>query len=494
MKTLDRFILKSYIGPMILTFFIVSFIFLMNFLWKYIDDLVGKGLDLSIILELMGYAVATTIPMSLPLATLLAAIMTMGNLGENNELLAMKSAGISLPRIMMPLTILVVFISIGSFFASNNLVPYAWKQMNAIIFDIRRQKQTIEFQDGAFFNGIDNMSIRVGHQDKNTGLLSEVLIYDTRSKDGTMSTTIADSGYIKLSDDKKYLLVTLYNGERYETTRDYKWYTENQLTHQTFEVQDAVIPMEGFDFERTDSERFSNGTQTKPIKRLQKDIDSLGGVVSRDMARSYEPLLRNNLLQYDPFVMGMTDSVKTDYSYRDPIPLYKRIEGLSLAQRKDILNNAISKARGASNLIGNEEGNYKARLEDLYRSEIEWHRKVSLPVSVMIFFLIGAPLGAIIRKGGLGMPVVVSVLFFVIYYIISMMGEKMARDGISSSFEGMWLSSFILLPIAVYLIYKSTNDSNLFNMDWYRVQYAKLKERFSRRKNPKHNEQAREEA
>lgn len=495
MKTLDRFILKSYIGPMILTFFIVSFIFLMNFLWRYIDDLVGKGLDFKIILELMGYAVATTIPMSLPLATLLAAIMTMGNLGENNELLAMKSAGISLPRIMMPLTILVVFISIGSFFASNNLVPYAWKQMNTIIYDIKRQKQTIEFQDGAFFNGIDNMSIRVGHQDKNTGLLNQVLIYDTRSKDGTMSTTIADSGYIKLSDDKKYLLVTLFNGERYETTRDYKWYTENQLTHQTFDMQNAVIPMEGFDFERTDSERFSNGTQTKSIVKLQNDIDSLGIVVARDMGRSYEPLLRNNLLQYDPYVMGMTDSVKTDYSYRDPIPIYQRMEGLSLTQKRDLLNNAINKAKGSRNIINNEEDSYKARLEDLYRSEIEWHRKVSLPVSVMIFFLIGAPLGAIIRKGGLGMPVVVSVLFFVIYYIISMMGEKMARDGISSSFEGMWLSSFILFPIAVYLIYKSTNDSNLFNVDWYRIKYAKLKDKFSRRKNPKNkNEHAKEEA
>ena len=222
MKTIDKFILKSYIGPMILTFFIVSFIFLMNFLWRYIDMLVGKGLAFSVILELMWYATAINIPMSIPLATLLAAIMTMGNLGENNELLAMKSAGISLPRIMAPLIVLVIFISIGSFFASNNLVPYAWKQMNMLIYDIDRQKQTIEFKDGTFFNGIDDMSIRVGHQDKNTGLLTEVLIYDTRNtgRDGTMSTTIADSGYIRLSDDKKYLLVKLYNGERYETTRN----------------------------------------------------------------------------------------------------------------------------------------------------------------------------------------------------------------------------------------------------------------------------------
>ena len=424
MKTLDKFILKSYIGPMILTFFIVSFIFLMNFLWLYIDDLVGKGLDFGVILELLGYASATTIPMSLPLATLLAAIMTMGNLGENNELLAMKSAGISLPRILAPLTVLVVFIAIGSFFASNNLVPYAWKQMNALIADIRQQKQTIEFKDGAFFNGIDDMSIRVGHQDRETGLLNDVLIYDTRnqSKNGTMSTTIADSGYIRLSDDKKYLLVTLYKGERYETRRDYQWYNESQFTQQTFDMQNAVIPLEGFDFERSSSDRFSHGTQTQSIARLEK------------------------------------------------------------VQRKDILNNALMKAKNSRNAINYEEDSYKQNLNNLYRSEIEWHRKVSLPVSVMIFFLIGAPLGAIIRKGGLGMPVVVSVLLFVVYYIISMSGEKMARDGISTAFQGMWLSSFILLPIALYLIYKSTNDSNLFNMDWYRIQYAKLKEWVGRKR------------
>lgn len=484
MKTLDKFILKSYIGPMILTFFIVSFIFLMNFLWLYIDDLVGKGLDFGVILELLGYASATTIPMSLPLATLLAAIMTMGNLGENNELLAMKSAGISLPRILAPLTVLVVFIAIGSFFASNNLVPYAWKQMNALIADIRQQKQTIEFKDGAFFNGIDDMSIRVGHQDRETGLLNDVLIYDTRnqSKNGTMSTTIADSGYIRLSDDKKYLLVTLYKGERYEMRRDYQWYNESQFTQQTFDMQNAVIPLEGFDFERSSSDRFSHGTQTQSIARLEKDIDSLNIVVAREMARSYEPLLRNNLLQYDPVVMGMMDSVKTDYSYRRPEPVYERLDYMTLVQRKDILNNALMKAKNSRNAINYEEDSYKQNLNNLYRSEIEWHRKVSLPVSVMIFFLIGAPLGAIIRKGGLGMPVVVSVLFFVVYYIISMSGEKMARDGISTAFQGMWLSSFILLPIALYLIYKSTNDSNLFNMDWYRIQYAKLKEWVGRKR------------
>lgn len=475
MKTLDKFILKSYLGPMVLTFFIVSFIFLMNFLWRFIDTLVGKGLGLDIIFELMGWATATTIPMSLPLATLLAALMTMGNLGENNELLAMKSAGVSLPRIMMPLSVLVLFVAIASFFASNNLVPYAWKQMDSILYDIKQQKQTIEFKDGTFFNGIDDMSIRVGHQDPKTGLLNNVLIYDTRDANGNMSTTIADSGYIRLSDDKKFLLVTLYDGERYETTRNYLWNEQNELRHQIFHIQDALLPIDGFDMERSDSNS-SAGTQTKTIDRLSQDIDSLNIIVSRDLIKSYEPFLRGNLLQHDPYVMGFLDSVKTDYSYRNkPNVSYQNMSGMKLEEKRTVINNAISKARNSQNSINFEEDMIKSNLNDLYRSQIEWHRKVSLPISIMIFFLIGAPLGAIIRKGGLGMPVVVSVLFFVAYYIVSIAGEKMARDGIRSAFYGMWLSSFILLPIAIYLIYKSTNDSNLFNVDWYRIQFSKLK-------------------
>ena len=220
LKTIHKLVLKSYLGPLIMTFFIITFVLMMNFVWRYIDELVGKGLDAGVIIELISYATINMIPMGLPLAMLLAAIMTMGNLGENYELLAMKSAGMSLMRIMKPLIIVAVFISIGSFFVVNNLVPYAYKQMSMIIYDIRRQKQVLEFQDGLFFDGIDNMSIRVEHQDPQTGLLSGVLIYDNRDANGNMTTTIAKTGYIRLTPDKKFLHVTLYDGENYEQTRN----------------------------------------------------------------------------------------------------------------------------------------------------------------------------------------------------------------------------------------------------------------------------------
>ncbi|MBE6210715.1 MAG: YjgP/YjgQ family permease, partial [Rikenellaceae bacterium] len=205
MKTIHKLVLKAYLGPMFMTFFIVIFVLMMNFVWRYIDELVGKGLDAMVIIELICYATVNMITMGLPLAMLLAAIMTMGNLGENYELLAMKSAGMSLPQIMKPLIVVVGIISVGGFFIINDLVPYANRKMFSIIYDIRQQKQTIEFQDGLFFNGIENMSIRVEKQDPKTNLLRGVLIYDNRNANGNMTTTIADSGYIRLSDDKKFL-------------------------------------------------------------------------------------------------------------------------------------------------------------------------------------------------------------------------------------------------------------------------------------------------
>ena len=267
MKTVHKLILKSYAGPMVLTFFIVLFVFIMQFMWRYIDELVGKGLGMDVILELMMYAAVTLIPMVLPLATLFAAVMTMGNMGENYELLALKSAGISLPKIMRPLIILVLFVAVGSFFVANNLVPIATKKISALLYDIRQQKQSIEFKDGLFFNGMDDISIRVDRQDPKTKLLNGVLIYDTSDPNGNMTTTLADSGYISLSDDKKYLLVTLYSGERYEQARGYKWFDNSELRQNIFDVYNMVMKVPGFDFERTDQSMF-NGSQTKNVREL----------------------------------------------------------------------------------------------------------------------------------------------------------------------------------------------------------------------------------
>ena len=476
MKTIHKFILKSYFGPMILTFFIVMFVLIMQFMWRYIDELVGKGLSLSVILELMMYAAATLIPMGLPLATLLAAIMTLGNLGENYELLALKSAGISLPRIIQPLTIVIIFIAIGSFFVANNLVPYSTKKMWALIYDIRKQKQTIEFKDGIFFNGIENMSIRVGHQDPKTMLLTDILIYDN-SNYAKMTTTVADSGYIGLSTDKRYLMVTLYNGETYEESREYNWFKENKLTHHVFAEQNAVIPLEGFTMERTDFSAFNN-SQTDNVAELQRGIDSLETKVNRSNARSYLPLMQQYLFRYAQEMAQ--DTLPVQKKYTRELDTHAIFDTMGLARKLPIFQSVKSNVSSSKNIFTFDENSAKDSLVQLYKYKVAWHQKWALPVSILIFFLIGAPLGAIIRRGGLGMPIVVSVSFFVIYYIISITGEKMAREGTWSSFAGVWISTFILLPIAIFLTYKATNDSNLLNAEWYYTHYKRFKAFISR--------------
>ena len=478
MKSIHKLVLKSYLGPMILTFFIVMFVLMMNFVWRYIDELVGKGLSAGIIIELMSYAMANMIPMGLPLSMLLAAIMTMGSLGENYELLAMKSAGMSLVRITKPLIILVGFIAVGSFFIGNDLVPYANRKMYSIIYDIRQQKQTLEFQDGLFFNGIDNMSIRVGHQDPETHLLHDVLIYDNRQANGNMNTIVADSGYIRLSDDKRYLLVTLFHGQTYEQARNSQWYTKSTLRHHTFDLQKQIIRMDGFAMGRSDANQFSN-SQTKDISELQHDIDSLELKVNAATTSSYEPLLKEQIFVRDNSVLPQPDSLRVDKRGYGNLMAMDSIARLPVREKEEVWDNARTLAKNSRNMFAFDETTAKDALNQLYRSKVEWHKKISLPVSIIIFFLIGAPLGAIIRRGGLGLPVVVSIIFFVIYYIISLSGEKLAKEGSWDAVYGMWLSTFILTPIAVYLTYKATNDSSLLDTDWYAGKIKAVEERLA---------------
>ena len=479
MKTIHKLVLKAYLGPLVMTFFIVTFVLMMNFVWRFIEDLTGKGLSADVIIELIFYATINMIPLGLPLALLLAGIMTMGNMGENFELQAMKSAGMSLMRIMQPIIIVTIFISIGSFFLVNNLVPYAYKRSMIILSDIKRQKQVLEFKDGLFFNGIDeNMSIRVEHQDPETGLLHNVLIYDNRSQGGNMTTTMANTGYIRLSDDKKFLLVTLYDGDNYQLTRNSRWYTKNSFRHDKFDVQDMTIRMEGFDFQQSDNTMINN-SQAKNIVELQHAIDSLDKTVAVAVARSYDPLLKDNIFTNDMQVLQLPDSLRKDKTGFKDVNILDSINKLPLRKRYEIWNSARNMAQNCRNALNFDEGAAKEGLNQLYRSKNDWHKKLALPVSVIIFFMIGAPLGAIIRKGGMGTPIVISVVFFVIYYVISLSGEKMAKEGTWDSFTGMWISSFILTPIAVYLMIKATNDSSLLDTDWYDAQFKKIKKKLA---------------
>lgn len=461
MKVIDRFILRTYVGPMILTFFIVMFILLMHFLWMHIDELVGKGLSPRIIIELVMYATATLIPMALPLATLLASIMTMGNLGENNELLSLKAAGVSLPRIVRSLVVLMVLVSTGSFFIINDLTPFSYKKMYALRTDISKQRQELKFQDGIFFNGIPDMSIRVGYQDEKTNKLNDILIYNN-SKIYEMQTTVADSGYIRIADDRKFLVVTLYNGQIYEEDRNVNWFKANELSHHLFTEQHLLIPLSGFVLERSDADATTR-SEGKNMSELAVTIDSLKQVQDSMVTTFNDRLLKTQIFRN-----------LRNYKDWDSLPPLRQVallgvlDSMTVEQRNSVFNTASSWAEDAKNSADYEAQYISYTSNQLYRAQADFQRKISLPFSIMIFFMIGSALGAIIRKGGLGMPIVVSVLFFVFYYIISITGEKFVRDGAWPAFFGIWISSIILLPIAIFLTYKSTNDSAIFNPDWYK--------------------------
>ena len=470
MKTTYKLILKTYLGPMVLTFFIVMFILLMHFLWMRIDELVGKGLSTGVIFELIMYAMATLIPMALPLATLLASIMTMGDLGENNELLALKSAGVSLPRIMKPLIILMVGVCTASFFIINNLTPYAYQQMFTLLSDISRQRQEMKIEPGRFFNGIPDMSIKPEYQDPVTGRYDNLLIYNT-SERGKMHTTIADSGYIKISEDRKYLEVTLFNGKLFEQNRNAEWYRNSSLSRHAFERQDMLIALSGFAFERSDMDMFSSNSQTKNLSELKVTTDSLKYVQDSLINQFAKNLMGGQLFrQYRNY--KALDSIPTDMKGRYIASL---VDTMSTNSRSQVYYQASSWATEAKNSV-----QYNVELTNtayhLYRAQINQQQKFTLPFSILIFFLIGAPLGAIIRKGGLGMPIVISVLFFVFHYIISIAGEKLVKDGALPAYIGMWLSSLVLFPIAMFLTYKSTNDSSLLNAEVYRTKFKRVAE------------------
>ncbi|MBQ3173725.1 MAG: LptF/LptG family permease [Alistipes sp.] len=480
MKKIHKLVLKAYVGPLLAIFCIVLFVLMLNFVWRYIDELTGKGLDVNTIIELFVCGTINMVPLGLPLAMLLSAIMTMGNLGENFELLAMKSAGMSLLRILKPMLVVVAMIAVGSFFISNNLVPYANKRMYDILFDIREQRQELKFQDGMFFNGLPDMSIRVGHQNDNTGLLTDVIIYDTRSNSGDMTTTLADSGYIRMSDDKAYLYVTLFNGRTYEHTRSSQWYDRNTMREHVFSRQDGTFPIEKVAMPEGDMSREFSESQTRNMVELEELMDSLQITIDRATMDTYQPLLKRQLFARDTTIVP-NDSIRIDRSQYHAFNFYDSIPNMSMRDKAAVYETAARTARSAQGSYSFDEQSSKVALTQYYRAESEWHRKLTLPISIIVFFMIGAPLGAIIRKGGLGTPIVISVFFFVIYYVISLSGEKMTKEGTWDAIYGMWLPVFVLTPVAIYLTYKATNDTSLLDMDWYDVRIRKIRRYVSKR-------------
>ncbi len=492
MKRLHWYIIKSFLGPFFMTFFIVVFVLLMQFLWRYVDDLVGKGLDFSVLGEMLFYASFGVLPYAFPLAMLLASIMTFGSLGENYELVAMKSSGISLFRIMRPLMFIAVVITITAFYFSNYILPSTNLQFTTLLYSVKEQRPELVLQEGVFTNEMDGFSIKVGHKDKKTNMLYNLLIYDHRNNTPNESVTVADSGSLRITDDRKFMVLTLFDGVNYKEggTKKQREKSTRPFERNRFDKQIIRVKVKDFGFNRRDESLFKNSYRMLNIKQLNFMEDTLGGDYQQRLRKFIMQINLNSPISRKIYNLTVpADSMMRDIKVEKSdtiIHFDEYFNGLDKFEKAQIANAALSKARSNMQNINVFQGQLYQSKKTLNKYEMERHRKFTLSVAVLIFFFIGAPLGAIIRKGGLGMPVVVSILLFIAYYIVSMTGEKSAREDVWNIVNGMWFSTFIFLPIGGWLSYKAATDSSIMSAETYTKFFHKLGlDRFIKKKDKK---------
>jgi lipopolysaccharide export system permease protein len=480
-KKVDTFVLKSFIGPLIFTFFIVLIILILQFLWMYVDELAGKGLDIKIVSELLYHFAMTFVPTALPLAILLASLMTFGNMGEFSELSALKASGIPLQRIMLPLIVLIGFISVISFFFSNNVLPFSTAKARTLLYDIRRKKPDINIQAGTFYNGVPDFSIKITTKDPITNRLNNLIIYDHRDKRGNTSVILADSGYMKTTPDGTGLIMVLYNGysfneieekaisqalRKYPSRKDY------------FKEQTIVISLTGFDLERSEDGLFKSNSAMLNISQLTFFIDSLNMRHNERILNQFNEFnstkiyTRRNYYRRYLNGGGIPDTIKKITKFE----IRAIFDSLPAIDKSSVLARAISSLKDGTSFLSERNETTHWEVKAIKRYEVEWNRKLTMSFACLVFFFIGAPLGAIIRKGGLGTPSIISIFFFVVYYVVSISGQKLVEEDVIGTFAGMWAASYILLPIGIFLTYKATSDSVIMNIDTYLVFLKKIKD------------------
>ena len=465
MKKLDWFILKSYLGPLVLTFFIALFILLMQFLWKYVDDLVGKGLEWYIIFKLLFYASSTFVPLALPLAILLSSLMTFGNLGEHYELVSMKAAGISLRRVMAPLIIVSILISGLAFYFSNVILPEANLKFLSLLYDVRSKKLAFNLKNGVFYDGIEGYVIRVGKKEKDGNTIRDVMIYDHTKRRGNISVTTAEWGKMELSPDKRYLVFHLYNGMNYEERINMRYHEVTRPFQRTkFREQNQLFDLSAFKLTRTDEALFTKNYEMQNIRKLQFSIDSIKKEVERHRD-TYHRTSHTNYTFYSRLDTSTILNANALDSFQHALLLnFDRKDWYSITQAAK----ASSKLMKEKVILHDRNIYSKSKL--LHKHEIVMQKKFTFSIACFLLFFIGAPLGAIIRKGGLGMPAVVATIFFVLFWIVSFTGEKYTAEGVLPAWQGMWIAPLILLPIGIFLTYKATIDASLFDVDtWIKL-------------------------
>jgi lipopolysaccharide export system permease protein len=435
------------------------FVLLMLFLFKYIDDLIGKGFQWYIILELMMYNSATNVAMALPLSVLLSSIMTYGSLGENYELVAIKSAGISLRRAMYPMMVVVLVLSAAAFFFSDYMLPVANLKYYSLLYDARKQKSADLLPENIFSNRFPGYSIRVKRKDPDGQTLHEIMIYQTGKLETNQTVTFAKSGLMYRSKDDLYLILKLRDGVRYEEDAGSAGNLPRQrLTRFRFKETEQKLDLSVFKIKRTDENEFRNASMMMNLRQLQHYVDSAHHEVDSNVKVNYN--LVKAYMKYT--TVPLTSSV-----IKKPIPA-DSIKLTGISDKVNTLNNASSEVHQIMDVLRNRADRHKETSKSIRRYIMEYQKKFTLGAACIVLFLIGAPLGAIIRKGGLGLPVVVSVIFFLIYYIIGTIGEKSAKEGDLSPLIGAWISIGVLFPIGLFLTYKAATDSALFDADLYK--------------------------
>ena len=460
MKKIHLLILKSFIQPFIVTFFIVMFVLLMLFLFKYIDDMIGKGFAWYTILELMTYSSATNVQMALPLSVLLSVIMTYGSLGENYELVAIKAAGISLTRAMYPMIIIVSTLSVAAFIFSDYMLPVANLKYYSLLYDVRQQRSATLLPEGVFSNSFPGYTIRVDKKDPDGQTLHTIMIYQKDANANNTIVTLAKEGKMYRTAGDKYLVLKLKDGVRYEEMAgDNGFNTRERLSRFRFKDLEQKFDLSVFKISRTPQDEFKSAFQMMDIKQLRAykkttthEIDS----VSRAGFSGIAPYVRYFYMKKPLKVIKNYAAVKPDTG------------SAILGNQVMAVAQATTEVRGIQNILTNNIQKNKDDEQSIRKSLVEYYKKYTLSAVCLVMFLIGAPLGAIIRRGGLGLPVVISVAFFLIYYIISTIGEKSVKDGNTSPILGMWIAIILLTPIGLFLSYKAATDSAIFDADAYK--------------------------
>lgn len=478
-KRIDIFILRQFCLLFAGTFFICLFIFMMQFLWKWVDDLIGKGLAMDILVRFFYYAAMTLVPVSLPLAVLLASLITFGNLGERLELLAMKAAGIPLVRILRPVFVFVVCVTAGSFYFQNVVGPESSKQLAALIYSIRQKSPELEIPEGVFYNDIPGYNLFVEKKDVDRGMLYGIMIYNQGSSFDDTQVVLADSGRLQSTADQHFLQLTLYDGQRFRNMQN----TGSAMDHatvpymrETFKHEVDLIPFDA-SLNELDANLFNSNAQTKDLRQLTLGIDSIVHLLDSTGREQYAQYRYGFLA--DVRLDGRKDSASiVAQAAKDSLILDSVYARLSANQEARTTRLALDRVESgqAQTAMMRDISAYNNRSLRLHY--VERHKKFTLSLACIIFFFIGAPLGAIIRKGGLGVPVVISVVIFIFYYIVNASGEKLAKNGTWDATFGAWLSTMVLVPIAVWLTVKSNQDSAMFNIEAYQQFVKRMLKRF----------------